>query len=117
MANRSAILAGILEDWITNGDDFVMDETGQLWEGEDEPAGSFEYYPEVRDEAGKMTRFKVTIQELSRDEAAWFTNYYTCPACGKDWTDEWSATCDDDCPHCGERHISPHRSEEATKNG
>lgn len=41
-----------------------------------------------------------------------FINYYTCPDCNKDWTDEWSSTCNDDCPHCGCRHIEPCRSEE-----
>jgi DNA-directed RNA polymerase subunit RPC12/RpoP len=43
---------------------------------------------------------------------ALFRNYYRCALCGEEWTDEWSATCDDDCPHCGARHMSPHKSEE-----
>jgi len=43
---------------------------------------------------------------------AWFLNNYRCPRCGTKWSDEWSATCDDDCPHCGCRHISPLDSEE-----
>jgi hypothetical protein len=30
-----------------------------------------------------------------------FRNYYKCEDCGWAWTDEWAATCDDDCPHCG----------------
>jgi hypothetical protein len=30
------------------------------------------------------------------------------------WTDQWSATCDDDCPHCGARHMSPFDSETLT---
>src|SRR5205807_2565629 len=42
---------------------------------------------------------------------AWFVNYYRCPSCGERWCDQWSAQCDDDCPHCGGRHISPYRSE------
>ena len=32
---------------------------------------------------------------------AWFCNYYQCARCGYDWTDEWSCTCEDDCPECG----------------
>jgi len=44
---------------------------------------------------------------------SWFINYYRCPRCGQTWCDEWSAQCDDDCPHCGERHISPHKSDDA----
>lgn len=42
-----------------------------------------------------------------------FINHYRCPRCEKDWTDEWDCMCDDDCPHCGCRHISPYRSEDA----
>ncbi len=43
-----------------------------------------------------------------------FTNYYRCPSCANEWTDEWSAQCDDDCPSCGKRHISPYFSEDVT---
>lgn len=43
---------------------------------------------------------------------AWFRNHYTCPECGYNWTDESSATCDDDCPDCGLRHVSPVESED-----
>jgi hypothetical protein len=45
---------------------------------------------------------------------AWFLNYYTCDRCGEDWTDEWSCTCDDDCPNCGARHMSPDDSDDLT---
>ena len=30
-----------------------------------------------------------------------YLNEYTCPDCGTEWQDEWSATCDDECPKCG----------------
>lgn len=46
---------------------------------------------------------------------AWFLNYYECDRCGRDWTDEWSCTCDDDCPHCGSRHYEPVDSEDLTE--
>ena len=42
---------------------------------------------------------------------ALFRNYYRCAVCDGTWTDVWSATCDDDCPHCGARHMSPFDSE------
>jgi DNA-directed RNA polymerase subunit RPC12/RpoP len=42
----------------------------------------------------------------------WFRNHYQCPRCQYEWTDDWSATCDDDCPRCGFRHVSPLRSED-----
>ena len=45
---------------------------------------------------------------------AWYQNHYTCDRCGGDWTDEWSCTCDDDCPNCGARHMSPHDSDDLT---
>ena len=43
-----------------------------------------------------------------------FENYYICERCDGTWTDVWSAMCDDDCPHCGARHMSPFKSEELT---
>jgi DNA-directed RNA polymerase subunit RPC12/RpoP len=45
---------------------------------------------------------------------AWFTNFYRCSECGNSWHDEWSAICDDDCPHCGARHMSPDDSDDLT---
>ena len=41
---------------------------------------------------------------------AWFSNHYKCAGCGREWTDEWSCMCDDDCPHCGARHMTPYDS-------
>lgn len=46
---------------------------------------------------------------------AWFCNHYTCGRCGKNWDDEWSCTCDDDCPYCGARHMSPNDSDDLTE--
>lgn len=43
---------------------------------------------------------------------ALFRNFYRCARCGNEWTDVWSATCDDDCPECGARHMSPYKSED-----
>jgi DNA-directed RNA polymerase subunit RPC12/RpoP len=48
----------------------------------------------------------------SKEEEAWFLNYYRCDDCGGEWTDEWSCQCDDDCPHCGARHLSPYKSDD-----
>ena len=44
---------------------------------------------------------------------AQFRNFYRCADCNKTWADVWSAMCDDDCPHCGARHMSPYKSEDA----
>ena len=41
-----------------------------------------------------------------------FRNFYPCDRCGHEWEDVWSASCDDDCPACGARHMSPYQSEE-----
>ena len=46
---------------------------------------------------------------------AWFCNYYKCARCERKWTDEWSCMCDDDCPHCGARHMSPYDSDDLTE--
>lgn len=43
----------------------------------------------------------------------WFINFYRCPRCGTKWCDEWSAMCDDDCPSCDMRHVSPYQSDDA----
>ena len=40
---------------------------------------------------------------------AWFLNFYRCARCKRRWTDEWSCTCDDECPHCGARDMSPYQ--------
>ena len=45
---------------------------------------------------------------------AWFINYYKCPDCAEQWCDEWSAMCDDECPKCGARHITPYNSDQTT---
>jgi hypothetical protein len=42
-----------------------------------------------------------------------FRNFYRCAHCDHMWTDVWSATCDDDCPVCDARHMSPYKSEDA----
>lgn len=41
-----------------------------------------------------------------------FLNRYRCDRCGHEWSDVWSCGCDDDCPECGARHMSPVESEE-----
>ncbi len=46
---------------------------------------------------------------------AWYRNHYECARCGSEWTDEWSCQCDDDCPHCGARHMSPVESDDLTE--
>jgi DNA-directed RNA polymerase subunit RPC12/RpoP len=39
-----------------------------------------------------------------------FENHYVCPECKGEWRDRWDSMCDDDCPHCGARHITPTES-------
>ncbi|MFZ0525389.1 MAG: hypothetical protein WA776_12140 [Xanthobacteraceae bacterium] len=46
---------------------------------------------------------------------AWYRSYYECDRCGYEWQDEWSCMCDDDCPECGARHMSPHHGDELTE--
>jgi hypothetical protein len=46
---------------------------------------------------------------------AWFLNFYRCDRCEHAWSDEWSCTCDDECPHCGRRDMTPFDSENLTE--
>ena len=43
---------------------------------------------------------------------AWYRNYYQCARCDYEWSDDWSCMCDDDCPKCGARHMSPYESDD-----
>src|SRR3954463_14717913 len=45
---------------------------------------------------------------------AWLLNFYKCDRCRRRWTDEWSCICDDTCPRCGARDMTPYESEELT---
>lgn len=45
---------------------------------------------------------------------AWFRNHYRCDRCHDIWADEWSCMCEDDCPQCGFRHMTPFDSENLT---
>ncbi|MEY9748853.1 hypothetical protein ABIF65_008227 [Bradyrhizobium japonicum] len=40
-------------------------------------------------------------------------NYYHRAELNREWSDVWSAQCDDDCPYCGARHMPPYRSKDA----
>ena len=46
---------------------------------------------------------------------AWFLNLYKCDRCKRRWADEWSCMCDDECPHCGARDMTPYNSEDLTE--
>ncbi len=43
---------------------------------------------------------------------AWYNNKYSCGECGTQWEDQWSCTCDDECPNCGASDYSPTESED-----
>src|SRR5437588_12476991 len=61
------------------------------------------------------TRYRWAAADSREASVAWFRNYYRCAGCGLEWTDDWSCMCDDDCPHCGARHMSPYESEDRTE--
>ena len=54
----------------------------------------------------------MTHDAAGDDDERRFVNHYTCPTCGAYWMDQWSAQCDDDCPACGLRSVSPVRSDD-----
>jgi hypothetical protein len=45
---------------------------------------------------------------------AWYRNFYHCAHCDQEWEDQWSCMCDDDCPDCGARHMSPYDADDLT---
>ncbi len=49
---------------------------------------------------------------MNEQIAMTWLNYYECPKCEYAWQDYWNCQVDDDCPHCGCRHISPMESQE-----
>lgn len=55
-----------------------------------------------------------TAADADDDEERHFLNHYDCYRCGTHWTDVWSCTCDDECPECGARDVSPSFSEDAS---
>ena len=59
----------------------------------------------------------VDVSDDDDDDATMFRNHYECDDCGHVWSDDWSAQCDDDCPECGARHMSPFKSEDLDENG
>src|SRR5205085_4372420 len=61
------------------------------------------------------SRAGVTVCGPEAVGMAWFVNHYECERCGGTWRDEWSCMCDDDCPHCGARHMTPDESEDLTE--
>jgi Zn-finger nucleic acid-binding protein len=66
--------------------------------------------------AGRLisSRAAIIVCYLGMAHMAWFLNFYKCTRCKRVWTDQWSCMCDDDCPHCGARYMSPYDSEELT---
>ncbi len=45
---------------------------------------------------------------------AWLINLYKCERCKRRWVDEWSCGCDDTCPSCGARDMTPYDSVDMT---
>jgi hypothetical protein len=41
-----------------------------------------------------------------------FINYYRCPFDGTEWADVWSCCCNDMCPKCETKDITPYKSKE-----
>jgi hypothetical protein len=50
------------------------------------------------------------IDSTENGEPCGVINHYRCPECQTEWTDEWDCACDDKCPECGCRNISPYDS-------
>jgi hypothetical protein len=58
---------------------------------------------------------KQMFKEGVPDKMAWFRYYYRCEKCHAEWEEEWSSMCEDDCPSCEERHMTPYESDDLTQ--
>lgn len=57
------------------------------------------------------------LTKVEKEEGVlWFRNYYKCEISGKKWTDDWTATSDDECPCHGYDH-TPYKSEDIDYKG
>ena len=59
-----------------------------------------------------MQKTHKELDDKDYEEILRFRNHYLCPECKTEWVDEWSCTCDDECPECGCSDISPVYSED-----
>lgn len=65
------------------------------------------------DEWGETTEVQTlreALDEPKGEENTKITNHYFCPECKNEWLDQSDSETDDDCPECGQRHISPWKS-------
>jgi len=42
----------------------------------------------------------------AEEEERLFNIDYCCPTCGHEWTEQWSSSCDSECPECGTKDIT-----------
>ena len=68
-----------------------------------------------REEHDRLTKEhdRLILDSMSNAEKQRFINFYHCPECEHEWDDRWMATCDDACPQCGMRNVSPYNSIDA----
>src|SRR5436305_15166659 len=61
------------------------------------------WYGLIHDQSTVLVRRSTGEHSEEPENGGDFLNFYKCARCGDEWTDVWSATCDDDCPACGAR--------------
>ncbi len=87
------------------------------WDGSCNPAGLAQIVMdgssgvEDRDEDDEDRDEEDSAGNASDSEVV---NHYKCDACGHEWTDVWECEVEDDCPHCGLRHMTPFYSDDGS---
>ena len=71
--------------------------------------------PRLEGGAGGGCPIVVLALRDDRTDDHLYTVQYCCPRCSREWTDEWSAACDEECPECGLRAIQPYAHELLTE--
>jgi rubrerythrin len=77
-------------------------------------AAAIAFVRQKADEGSAYHKTAISLHDIANPPRQ-VRNHYKCPRCSHEWHDEWDCECDDDCPACGNRHISPHESEDITE--
>ncbi len=94
--------------WTLGKKDLVEEDTGDVLESANITDQEFETHQKEKEEKRQK---ELPLEEAkAKEPTQWFRNDYKCPRCSKEWTDEWDAMSDDDCPFCGQENVQPHTS-------
>jgi rubrerythrin len=63
-------------------------------------------------ESWTITEMPLKEPATDKDVEMKIRSFYRCPECDYEWDDTWDSACDDECPECGTKNISPYNHED-----